>query len=43
MKTKDGTKMTYVLKKYTANPTISDSKFVFNSQKYPGYTVIKDY
>lgn len=43
MKTKDGTKMTYVVKKYEANPSVSDSKFVFDAQKYPGYTVIKDY
>jgi outer membrane lipoprotein-sorting protein len=43
MKTKDGTAMTYRLTKYTANPEISDSKFVFDSKKYPGYTVIKDY
>ena len=43
MKTKDGTKMTYRLTKYTANPSVSDSKFVFDQKKYPGYTVIKDY
>lgn len=43
MKTKDGTKMTYVLKTYTPNPSIDDSKFVFDEKKYPGYTVIKDY
>ena len=42
MKMKDGTVMTYRLTKYEANPTISDSKFVFNKAKYPGYTVIKD-
>lgn len=42
MKMKDGTTMTYRLTKYEANPTISDSKFVFNKAKYPGYTVIKD-
>ncbi len=43
MKTKDGTRMTYRLTKYTANPTVNDSKFVFDQKKYPGYTVIKDY
>ncbi|MDX2360910.1 MAG: outer membrane lipoprotein carrier protein LolA [Crocinitomicaceae bacterium] len=42
MKTKDGTTMTYLLTKFTANPEVGDSKFVFNSQKYPGYSVIKD-
>jgi len=42
MKTKDGTRMTYRLTKYTSNPTVSDSKFVFDKKKYPGYTVIRD-
>lgn len=42
MKMRDGTTMTYRLTKFTSNPTISDSKFVFNKAKYPGYTVIKD-
>ncbi len=42
IKMKDGTVMTYNLKVYKANPTISDSKFVFDSKKYPGYEVIKD-
>ena len=42
IKTKDATVMTYNLKKYTPNPTISNSKFVFDKTKYPGYTVIKD-
>jgi len=42
MKTKDGTNMTYVLKKYSPNPEVGDSKFVFNAAKYPGYSVIKD-
>ena len=42
MRTKDGTYMTYVLTKYTANPTIDDDKFVFDIKKYPGYTLIKD-
>ena len=43
MKTKDGTTMTYIMNKYTANPEISDSKFVYDAKKYPGYTLIKDY
>jgi len=42
IKMKDGTVMTYNLKEYKANPTISDSKFVFDPKKYPGYEVIKD-
>ena len=42
MKTKDGTMMTYSLTKFTANPTVEDSKFVFDIKKYPGYKVIKD-
>ncbi len=42
IKMKDGTVMTYNLKAYKANPTISDSKFVFDPKKYPGYEVIKD-
>ncbi|HIP31239.1 MAG TPA: outer membrane lipoprotein carrier protein LolA [Crocinitomicaceae bacterium] len=42
IKTKDATVMTYRLKVYKPNPTIADSKFVFSSKKYPGYTVIED-
>lgn len=42
IKMKDGTVMTYNLKTYKANPTITDSKFVFDPKKYPGYEVIKD-
>jgi len=42
MKTKDGTVMTYNLTKFTTNPSIEDSKFVFDSKKYLGYTVIRD-
>ena len=42
LKMKDGTVMTYRLTKFESNPTISDSKFVFDKSKYPGYTVIKD-
>ncbi|TNE71929.1 MAG: outer membrane lipoprotein carrier protein LolA [Bacteroidetes bacterium] len=42
MKMKDGTVMTYKLTKFEANPEISDSKFVFDVKKYPGYTVIRD-
>ncbi|MEN9440253.1 MAG: hypothetical protein RLZ33_329 [Bacteroidota bacterium] len=42
MKTKDGTTMTYTLTKFTSNPTVEDTKFVFDIKKYPGYTLIKD-
>lgn len=42
MKAKDGTVMTYTLTKFTSNPTVEDSKFVFDIKKYPGYTLIKD-
>jgi outer membrane lipoprotein-sorting protein len=42
MKTKDGTTMTYNLSKFTSNPSMEDAKFVFDSKKYPGYTVIRD-
>ncbi len=42
MKAKDGTAMTYSLTKFTPNSSVEDSKFVFDTKKYPGYTVIKD-
>lgn len=42
MKAKDGTVMTYTLTKFQSNPTIEDTKFVFDIKKYPGYTLIKD-
>jgi outer membrane lipoprotein-sorting protein len=42
MKAKDGTIMTYSLTKFSPNSSAEDSKFVFDSKKYPGYTVIKD-
>ena len=42
MKTKDGTSVTYSLTKFTSDATIADSKFVFDSKKYPGYNVIRD-
>jgi outer membrane lipoprotein-sorting protein len=42
MKAKDGTTMTYSLTKFTSNPTVQDSKFVFDIKKYPGYRVVKD-
>lgn len=42
MKAKDGTVSTYTLTKFTENPSVEDSKFVFDKSKYPGYTVVKD-
>ncbi len=42
LKSKDGTVMTYSMTKFSPNETIADSKFVFDSKKYPGYPVIKD-
>ena len=41
MKSKDGSVMTYSLTKLTANPTVEDSKFVFDISKYPGYKLVK--
>jgi outer membrane lipoprotein-sorting protein len=42
MKSNDGTISTFSLTKFTSNPVIEDSKFVFDKSKYPGYTVVKD-
>lgn len=42
MKSKDGTIMTYSLTKLESNPTIEDTKFVFDIKKYPGYKLVKD-
>ncbi len=42
LKTKDGTVMTYTVKKFQTETDLSDSKFVFSASKYPGYTVIRD-
>lgn len=42
MKMKDGTIMTHTMSKFVSNPTLADTKFVFNKAKFPGYTVIKD-
>jgi outer membrane lipoprotein-sorting protein len=42
MKTKDSTVMTYNLSKFSSNPTVEDSKFVYDTKKYPGYTLIRD-
>lgn len=42
MKSNDGTRMTYSMTKFTSNPTVEDSKFVFDIKKYPGYKLVKD-
>lgn len=42
MKANDGTVSTFIMTKFTSNPAIEDSKFVFDKSKYPGYTVVKD-
>lgn len=40
LRMKDGTDMTYKLTKFTENPTVDSSKFVYDARKYPGYTEI---
>ncbi|MDX1652917.1 MAG: outer membrane lipoprotein carrier protein LolA [Brumimicrobium sp.] len=42
MKTKDGSTMTYTVTNLEKNKEVSDSKFVYNPQKYPGYQLIRD-
>jgi len=42
MKSNDGTVMTNSLTKFTSNPVVEDTKFVFDAKKYPGYHVVKD-
>tara|TARA_B100000508_G_C11465884_1_gene282587 strand:- start:70230 stop:70868 length:639 start_codon:yes stop_codon:yes gene_type:complete len=42
MKTKDGSTMTYTIKKFEKNKSVPDSKFVYNPQKFPGYQLIRD-
>lgn len=42
VKMKNGTTMTYTLTKFTENPTIEDSHFVYNPKQYPGYDLVKD-
>jgi len=42
MKTKDGSTMTYSITKFEKNKEISDSKFVYNPQKFPGFKLIRD-
>lgn len=42
LKSKDGTVSTFSMTKFTDNPSVEDSKFVFDKTKYPGYSVVKD-
>lgn len=42
MKTKDGSNMTYTITKFDKNKEVSDSKFVYNPQKFPGFKLIRD-
>jgi hypothetical protein len=42
MKANDGTVMTYTVTKFTSNPTVEDTKFVYDSKKYPGYELVND-
>lgn len=42
MKSNDGTVSTFTMTKFTSNPAVEDSKFVFDKSKYPGYTVVRD-
>jgi outer membrane lipoprotein-sorting protein len=42
MKTKDGSTMTYAISKFDKNKSVTDNKFVYNPQKFPGYQLIRD-
>ncbi len=42
MKGNDATVATYSLTKFTSNPTVEETKFVFDKTKYPGYNVVKN-
>ena len=42
LKSNDGTRMTYTLTKFTSNPLVEDSKFVYDPAKYPGYELVED-
>jgi outer membrane lipoprotein-sorting protein len=42
MTSKDGTVMTYSVTKFTSNPTVEESKFVYDRKKYPGYKEVKE-
>jgi outer membrane lipoprotein-sorting protein len=42
MTSKDGTVMTYSVTKFTSNPSVEDSKFVYDRKKYPGYKEVRE-
>ena len=42
MKTKDGSKMTYEVTKFSKNVEVTKDKFVYDARKYPGYQLIRD-
>lgn len=42
MTSKDGTVMTYSVTKFTSNPAVEESKFVYDRKKYPGYKEVKE-
>lgn len=42
MKTKDGSVITYTIKKFEKNITIPKEKFVYDQRKFPGYQLIRD-
>lgn len=42
MKTKDGSTMTYEISNFKRNLDISDSKFVYDPRKKPGFQLIRD-
>lgn len=42
LKGKDGTTLTYTISKLEFNVDAPDSKFIFDTTKYPGYQIIED-
>jgi outer membrane lipoprotein-sorting protein len=42
MTSKDGTVMTYSVTKFTSNPVVEDTKFIYDRKKYPGYKEVKE-
>ena len=42
LKTKDGSTMTYTIDLFEENKSVSDSKFVYNPQNFPGHQLIRD-
>lgn len=42
VKYNDGTVMTYSITKFTSNPDVKDTKFVYDKKNYPGYKLIKN-